>query len=415
MTLEYNTLIVLVGTVALGMTAGIVGCLALLRRRALLGDALSHATLPGICLAFILLGQRDFPFLLGGALVTGLLGVTTVAVLTRWTRIKEDTATGLVLSLFFGVGITLSSYIQNHSTTGAQAGIDSFILGKTAGMVLGDLYFIGGTAIAVLLVIVLFYKELKLLSFDSAFAAVEGWPVLRLDLLFLLLLTVTTVIGLPAVGVVLMVALLVIPAAAARLWTQRLGTMMALSALFGAITGAVGTLLSTSYPNLPAGPVIVLAAAGIFVVSVLAAPHRGVIARTLSLRQMRRRRERRKLLVFFFERREQGQSILDTGDFEKAFGGPQPRGLSDVMRDGWVSGGEGSWELTEQGLDRAMEVTRAHRLWVHYLLTEAEIDRDLVDPDTDTIEAILPAEVVARLQRELRADGRFPERSALPC
>lgn len=415
MPLEYNTLIVLSGTVALGAAAGIVGSLALLRRRALLGDALSHATLPGICLAYILLERRDFPFLLGGALVTGLIGVSTVALITRWTRIKEDAATGIVLSVFFGVGIVLSSYIQSHGTSGAQAGIDSFILGKTAGMVLGDLYFIGGSSLAVLLVIILFYKELKLLSFDSAFAAVEGWPVLRLDLLFLVLLTTTTVIGLPAVGVVLMVALLVIPAAAARLWTRRLGAMLTLSALFGATTGAIGTLLSTSYPNLPAGPVIVLAASAIFGVSIMIAPQRGVIARTLSQRQKKRRRARRKLLLFFFERREQGQRILDAGDFEKSLGTPQPPALREVMRDGWIRGGEGSWELTEPGIDRSIEVARAQRLWIHYLLTEAEIDRDLVDPDTDTIEAILPADVVDRLQRELQAEGRLPARGALPC
>ena len=415
MPLEYNTLIVLLGTVALGATAGVVGCLALLRRRALLGDALSHATLPGICLAFIILGERSFPVLLGGALVTGLIGVTCVALLSRWTRIKADAATGLVLSVFFGIGIALSSYIQNNSTTGAQAGIDGFILGKTAGMVLSDLYFIGGTAVAVLVIVVLFYKELKLFSFDSAFAAVEGWPVVRLDLLFLSLLTVTTVIGLPAVGVVLMIALLVIPAAAARLWTTRLGNMMTLSAAFGATTGAVGTLLSTHYPHLPAGPVIVLAAAAIFLLSILIAPRRGVIARTLSMQQMRRRRQRRKLLLFFFEQRERGERAVDRGDFEQAFGTPNPRGLRDAIRDGWVKGMSGSWELTEPGLNRAVSVARAHRLWIHYLLTEAEIDRDLVDPDTDTIEAILPADVVERMQSELEAAGRLPRVEALPC
>ncbi|NBO93435.1 MAG: metal ABC transporter permease [Planctomycetia bacterium] len=268
--LRYNTLIVLLGVGLLGAAAGPIGALAVLRRRALVGDALAHATLPGLCLAFLIIGERSMPALLLGALASGLLGVTVLALLSRYTRIKEDAAIAIVLSVFFGAGLVLSRWIQNHTTTGSKAGLDSYILGKTAGLLLDDVLLLAGLAVLVLVVLLALYKEFQLLIFDRDFARVQGWPVARLDLLLLGLIAVLVVIGLPAVGVILVASLLILPAVAARMWTDRLHRLLVLSGLIGALTGVVGAALSASLPRAPAGAVIVLVAMAFFVVSAVA-------------------------------------------------------------------------------------------------------------------------------------------------
>src|SRR5262245_5145817 len=202
---------VLLGTSLLGLSSGVIGSFAVLRRRALLSDALAHAALPGICVAFLLSGHRSFLALLTGAFLSGLLGVGVISVLRRHTRTKEDAAIGIVLSVFFGLGIALSRIIQNQPLRegGSRAGLDNFIFGKTAGMLVEDVYVILALLAFLLLVVTLLYKEFKLVSFDPEFAAVQGWPTLWLDLALMGLLALTAVVGLPAVGVVLMAALLI--------------------------------------------------------------------------------------------------------------------------------------------------------------------------------------------------------------
>ena len=276
MGMGYTTLIVLSGTALLGACCGMVGSFAVLRRRALLGDALSHAALPGVCLAFLIFQERFLPVLLLGALLSGVLGVTIVTGLCFSTRIKEDAALGIVLSVFYGAGIALSRYIQNQTLRGSQAGLESYILGKTSAMILGDVCWIAAVAVFNLLLVLLLFKEFQAAAFDRDFARAQGWPAGRLDLLLMVMIAVTVVIALPAVGVVLMAALLITPAAAARFWTDRLGTLLAVAALFGALTGGIGTLLSSRY-NWAAGPSIVLVGAAFFALSLLLGSRRGLL------------------------------------------------------------------------------------------------------------------------------------------
>jgi len=280
----YNTLIVLLGVSLLGACAGLVGCFAVLRRRALTGDALGHAALPGLCLGFLAFGALSLPPMLAGALASGVLGVAVISALRRWTRIKEDAAIGIVLGVFFGAGAALSKIIQ-RAPSGSRAGLESYILGKTAGMTLEDLYWIAGLSLLCLVVVLALYKEFKLIAFDPDFARAQGWPSLRLDLGLMALIAVTVVVGLPAVGVLLVAALLIIPAAAARFWTDRLGRMAALSALIGAAAGVAGTWVSATEEKAPAGPAIILSATAVFLASALLAPRRGVLARYLAHRR----------------------------------------------------------------------------------------------------------------------------------
>lgn len=276
--LSYNEQIVLLGVSLLGAAAGAIGCFAVLRRRALTGDTLAHAALPGLALAFIITRERSLAALLVGAAVTGVVGIAFMALLRRTTRLKEDATLGIVLGVFSGVGAVLMSILPRLEG-GSRSGLEAFIFGKTAGMIWADLMLIAGLALVTLVVIAVCYKEFKLVTFDAGFAEVQGWPAQGLDFLLMLLVVVAVVIGLPAVGVLLMAALLVIPGAAARFWTDRLSVMLLLAGLFGMAAGVAGTLVTIWQTRVPTGPAIILAAALIFVLSLLLAPRRGLLAR----------------------------------------------------------------------------------------------------------------------------------------
>lgn len=283
---DANTRTVLLGVGALGVAAGVVGCFATLRRRALLGDAIAHASLPGVCAAFFIVHDRSFAAFMCGAMLFGALAAATVAAIRTLTRVREDAAIALVIGSFFGLGIVWSSLIQQRPG-GAVAGLDGFLFGKAASMVASDARAIVIVAAAVLTVVGLLFKELKSLSFDAEFTRTQGWPTLALDLLVMGLVCACTVAGLPAVGVVMIIALLIIPGAAARCWTDRLGLMLALAGLFGFAAAVLGAALSATLPapalsparGWPTGPLIVLCAAAFFLASAIVAPRRGLIAR----------------------------------------------------------------------------------------------------------------------------------------
>lgn len=271
----------------LGLSSGVIGVFAYLRRQSMLGDALAHAALPGVCVAYMLTGVKSvFAFLLGAA-GAGLLATFAIGYITRNTKIKQDASLGIILSVFFGMGIVLLTYIQ-HNMSGSKSGLDKFLLGQAASLVRLDVYVMMGMSALLIGVCALFYKHFKLVSFDPSFARGLGWRVAALEQLMMLLIVFAVIVGIQAVGVVLMAALLITPAVTARYWTQRLSVMVVLSGLFGGLSGIAGTLLSTAGNNLPTGPLCVLSATVLFVISLLLAPERGVLAR-LRIRQALRR------------------------------------------------------------------------------------------------------------------------------
>ncbi|MDP2355342.1 MAG: metal ABC transporter permease [Beijerinckiaceae bacterium] len=269
----YNTIVVMIGVSLLGVAAGAIGVFALLRKRAMMSDVLSHATLPGIGLAFLVaaaLGAngRSLPVLLAGATIAAIVAALTVQWLSRSARLPEDAAMGAVLSVFFGLGAVLLSYIQTLRT-GAEGGLSHFILGQTAAMSEQDAFLIGAVAAGVILAIALLGKEFRIVCFDPEFGAVQGWPIARIDLMLMALVVIVAVIGLQAVGMLLIVALMIVPAAAARQLTHNLWVMVALSALMGGVSAWIGAALSATFPRAPAGGLIVLVAGGVFIVSLL--------------------------------------------------------------------------------------------------------------------------------------------------
>lgn len=273
-----NTQWIVMGTMLLGLSSGVIGSFAYLRKQSLMGDALAHAALPGVCLAFMITGTKSvFAFLIG-AVLAGILATASIGYITRNSRIKQDSALGIILTVFFGIGIVLLTQIQ-HSNSGNQSGLDKFLFGHAASMIQSDVYTIAGISVLLVAVSFLLFKEFKLLSFDPGFAKGIGLPTAILDQVIMLLIVTAVVIGIQAVGVVLMAALLITPAVAARYWTEKLHVMVLVAGLFGAISGLIGTLISTMANHLPTGPLIVLSATILFVVSVVFAPDRGVLAK----------------------------------------------------------------------------------------------------------------------------------------
>ncbi len=272
---DYTLRNVALGSALLGIVSGVLGSFAMLRRQGLLGDTLAHAALPGICLAFLLTGNKDQIVLLLGAGLAGWVGTMLLLLLVRQTVLSEDAALGIVLSTFFGIGITLLTFI-NQRDDANQAGLDKYLFGQAAALIERDVItfaLLGGVALALVL---LFYKEFKLLTFDPEFASSLGFGTTKLSILLTSLIVVAVVIGLQTVGVVLMAAMLIGPAAAARQWTNHLATMIVLSAAFGALAGTTGAILSFTQPGLPTGPTIVLALTVIVFFSLAFAPARGI-------------------------------------------------------------------------------------------------------------------------------------------
>ena len=342
---------VALGSAALGITSGALGTFAVLRRQSLLGDAISHAALPGVALAFLLTGSKAPLTLVVGAALAGFVGTLLVIALVRTTRIKYDSALGIVLSVFFGFGLVLLTLIQRRPAA-SQAGLDRFLFGQAAALLQSDLVtmaLLGGAALALML---LAWKELKLLAFDPDFGHSLGFPMRALDVLLTGLLVVAIVIGLQTVGVVLMAAMVIAPAAAARQWTDRLGGVAGLAALFGASAGVSGAVLSSETERLPTGPTIVLCATALVLISLLGAPRRGLL-----WRELRARRDRRRLRVAAVladlralelqhpdELRGHSAAVVSVMS-----GGAEPT-LRELERRGLVRElGEDAWALTDAG------------------------------------------------------------------
>jgi manganese/zinc/iron transport system permease protein len=273
---DYTLRTVALGSALLGVVSGALGAFAVLRRQSMLGDAMAHAALPGIALAFLVTGSKETSVLMLGAAVAGWLGALLVLAIVRTTRIKDDSALGLALSVFFGLGLMLLTFIQKQPNA-QQAGLDTFLFGQAATLLERDVAAMAAFGLPALALMLVFWKELKLLSFDPGFAASLGLPVRALDVLLTSLLVVAIVIGLQTVGVVLMSALIVAPAAAARQWTERLSVMVGLSGLFGGTAGVSGALISSAFSRLPTGPTIVLCISSIVVLSLLFGRARGLV------------------------------------------------------------------------------------------------------------------------------------------
>nr|WP_205853611.1 metal ABC transporter permease [Polaribacter filamentus] len=347
---DYTLRTITLGTAILGAICGMLGSFAVLRKQSLLGDAISHAALPGIAIAFLITGTKETNVLLIGALVSGLLGAFWIRGITKRTHLKSDTALGLILSIFFGFGMLLLTYIQKLPNAN-QSGLDKFLFGQAATLLARDVWFMAIVTFICLVVLLLFWKEFKILLFDADYAKTLGFNIQRIDILITSFIVVAIVLGLQTVGVVLMSAMLLAPAAAARQWTNSLGVMVVLAAFFGATSGVVGTAISASQNNLSTGPVIVLVAAVFVGFSFIFSPSRGLLFKQIRFIQNRKDLQLHKTLAFMFEIVEGHENISHPHAVKilNNFQGYTRKSLGKLERKEYINVEGSMWSMTLKG------------------------------------------------------------------
>jgi manganese/zinc/iron transport system permease protein len=400
---SYTVRTVALGGALLGAISGVVGSFAVLRRESLMGDALSHAALPGVGIAFLLAG-RELGALLLGAGIASWLGVVFIRLVLRTTRLKQDAALGIVLAGWFGAGIALLTYIQSLPDAG-QAGLKTFIFGQAAAIVDRDVELISLIGLIGTAIIVVFWKEFKLVTFDPEFAGANGFRVGLINGLLSTLIVITIVLGLQLAGVVLMVGLLIAPGIAARQWTHRLDQMIILAAIFGAFAGGTGAVLSAVDADVPTGPMIIVTASVIVALSMMLAPGRGLIGVLL-----RQRAERRRLAAYTTLRDLYRYALAHGGPdhpvpaaFIRGIGGPGVRAaLDQLARQRLIQPGQGTWILTEAGVAAARRDQHNQRLWDAYREYGDQLALPVIAEDRGRdIREVLPAAGIAALEDRL--------------
>lgn len=414
-----NIRYVVLGSVLLTASSAIVGTFTFLNKRSLIGDAIAHAVLPGICLGFIVAGTKNPLVLIIGAFITGWLSLVVVEYISRKTRIKEDTAIGLVLSVFFGVGILMLTVIQK-SGNASQSGLDHFLFGKAAALVGSDLYAFLIVASLLLVVVYIMFKEFALLAFDKAYAKSIGYPVRTLELILTSLIVLAVVIGIQAVGVVLMAAILITPAAAARFWTDKITVMIFLASAFGAFSGLSGAYISFVAPAMPTGPWIVIVISTIAFISFFLAPKRGVVYRLIRQRTIHQTINNENVLKVMYQLGEENKNffiprhldeIIRRRKYEKT---TLQTILRRLLTHGYVEQTGSLWSLSEEGKNKAQRVVKIHRLWELYLTTYMKIAPDHVHEDAETIEHLLTPELEAELEKQMGYAKLDPHQTNIP-
>ena len=426
------------GAVLLGISCGLLGCFIVVRKMALVGDTLSHAVLPGVALGFLFSGidstgflewnfdinaiEKNPTLIFLGAVIAGFLGTFFVNYLRQTTRIKEDTALGMTLASFFAVGICLLTMIQ-ELPTGNKSGIDKFMFGQAAAIGEADIKLMLVVTIAIIIIVCALYKELLVTSFDSGFASSIALPSQWIHHLLMLLVAFSVVIALQAVGVVLVSAMLITPAASAYLLTDRMNRMLIYAVGFGVASGVLGAFASFLKPNIPTGPCMVLGASTVFVIAFFVGPRHGVLSKWLRHRSRSQNVQRENTLKSMFQVLEsrsaqpeesvsikelaerRGETIdeisVQTKELEK-------HQLATVHEEGNIV------LFTPTGWQLACKIVRNHRLWELYLTNAANIAPDHVHDDAEEIEHILGDEVVRELERMLEDTTRDPHGKIIP-
>lgn len=405
-----NAVYVFVGSLLLGAAGGMLGTFAVLRKQGLLGDALAHASLPGIAVAFLIMQTKFLPGLLFGALISGLIGAFLIYFLTHYTKIKMDSAMASVLSVFFGVGILLLTYIQKLPLA-SQSGLETFLFGQAAALLKDDIVWMAGAFVIIFLMVLIFWKELKVFIFDREFARVIGFRSAFLEILFMAIFVAAILMSLQAVGVILTAAIFITPAVSALLLSGRLFTVVLLSTVFGMISGGTGAYLSATFAKMPTGPLIVLVSSTIFFVSFLFAPGRGIIAKWSSQRNYALKVQMENVLGALYRENEKGvsewsvENYKDRGYKMSILKALKSRNLLTVKGE-LIS-------FSKEGLRVASSVIEKHRLWETFLVERMSLPIDHVHRDAEEMEHILDSGMVKRLRRLLGYPAKDPHGKAI--
>ena len=409
---------VLFGTLLLASSSAVVGAFSFLKGESLVGDAIAHALLPGVVLAFILGDGRHPGYLIIGALVAGLIAHYGIAFIEQRTKLKSDTAVSLVLSTFFGFGILLMSYVQ-RTGQGQQAGLERFLLGKAAAITMMDLYVFTGLALLLLLGVALFYKGFQLMTFNEDFAAAIGLPTGTIRFAFTVLTVLAVTVGIQTVGVVLMAALLITPSAAARSWTSSLPRMLLLAALFASAAALGGTFISAALPKMPTGPWIVLVLGFFGFSSLILAPEKGWLARRRRAASNRNKTQRENLLKLLYGAEERaGEPVAMTAgamvDAREQHYEGLTKTLRNLKKEFLVVERPDGFALTDLGRSEGRRVVRLHRLWELYLTERLGMAADHIHPQAETMEHVITPEIEALIVKELGNPEVDPHQSPIP-
>lgn len=391
-----NAAYVFLGSIILGASGGLLGSFAVLRRQGLLSDTLAHASLPGIVLAFVVMRSKFLPGLLLGALIFGLIGAGAVYYLTNYTKTRMETSMASILSVFFALGVVFLSYVQSLPLA-SQAGLDDFLFGNAAGLLKLDVIWMAGVFSVILLMVIAFWKELKLLVFDREFASVIGFRRGALEFIFNVIFVVTILISLQAVGVILTAAIFITPAMAAYMWTHRFVVMVLLSTAFGTVGGGIGAYVSAVVPGMPTGPVIVLALSSIFIFSFLFAPRKGLIFKWVKTVKRSNKVHFENIVSRFFREYENGKRSWEKEAYDPV-----------LLKNGILAPEENHFVFTEKGVKVGAKILEKHRLWETYLVNRWKLAPDHVHRDAHEIEHILTDEVVAQLYEILGRPKKDP-------
>lgn len=398
--------VVILGTVILGITTAVVGCFSFLQKRALIGDAISHSILPGVCVGFMLSGSKNPIYLIFFSALSGLLSVYFMDFIRRKSKLKNDTALAVTLTFFFGVGLMLLSVIQN-SGNAAQSGVDQFLFGQAAAMLESDLKIYGLVCIATLIIVTVFFKAFSLVSFDVNFGKSIGLPVRMYQFMLTTITVVAVAIGIQTVGVVLMAAMLITPASGARFWTNKLSKMVWIAAIFGGVSGLFGAFISYILPNMPTGPWVIISLSVITAFSILFAPKRGVLYSLRKKKDWNAKLNRENILKAFYHLGESEGNFdqsLTTEDliYKRYFTSSQlSKGLKQLKSENKLNEVNGKWTLTLAGLKEGKRLAKIHRLWEIYLTKHLNIAPDHVHEDAESIEHIITPELEKELEKML--------------
>ena len=407
---DTNVRYVVLGCMTLGAVSGLVGSFSFLRKQSLVGDAVAHGLLPGVCVAFLFAGEKNYAYLLVGAFISGGLALFCVQSLTKASKkLKEDTVIALVLSVFFGGGIFMLTQIQ-RSNYAAQTGLDSFLFGHAAALLSGDVLLFFLLSIAVLLSILLFFKEFALLSFDALFGRSMGIPMRWLNTLLTLLTLACIVLGIQAVGVVLIIALLITPATVARFWVSSLRAFVWTASLVGCFSGLVGAFISYTLPHMPTGPWIVIVLALLVVFSLFFSPTRGLVVQAWRHRRSIQRSTHENILKGFYLQ-EEGKEIQAHVFGEKA----ERIACKQLAAQGMLERiTKTAWQLSPKGREKAKIVVRRHRLWELYLSNHLDVPVEEVHEKAERIEHLITEKLDKDLSELMEEPSKDPHKSSIP-
>ncbi|MFL0684191.1 MAG: iron chelate uptake ABC transporter family permease subunit [Algoriphagus aquaeductus] len=407
---------VVLGITLLGIGSAYVGTFSFLDKKALLGDAISHAVLPGICLGFILAGEKNPVYIVTGAFLSGALATFLSSWLRKNTKLSEDTIIATILSVFFGVGIVMLTGLQKSGNP-EIAGLNSFIFGNAIGISESDLMIYGGLSLTIIMVLTLFLKEFRLMVFDPEYGKAIGFPMEAIRFLFNVLMILAVVIGIQAIGVVLMAALLITPGAAARFWTDRLHPLLILAASFSIVSGILGTYISFVIPQMPTGPWVVVFLSLIALLSFMFSPKSGIIFRYFSRKNYLRKTHKDHLMKALYKAREENKEGLSIEEIYELYPYQKvqiDQSIKDLLKEGFIIKNQLLVSLTSKGTSDAMRIVRLHRLWELYLNESMNIAPDHVHESAEQMEHLLTPELEAMLEKRLNFPTLDPHQETIP-